>query len=72
LRKRFPPRGQDRAEAARWYRKAADQGHALAQYNLGLLYANGRGVAQDKAQARAWMQKAAAGYENAKKWLAEN
>ena len=33
------------AEAARWYRLAADQGHAGAQYNLGLMYANGRGCA---------------------------
>jgi uncharacterized protein len=62
---------QDYAEALHWYRKAADQGNALAQYNLGLLYQNGQGVPQDMAQSRAWMQKAAAaGDENAKKWLA--
>ena len=26
-----------------WYRKAADQGHAVAQYNLGVMYAKGQG-----------------------------
>ena len=30
----------------RWYRLAADQGYASAQYNLGLMYGNGRGVPQ--------------------------
>ena len=27
---------QDFGEAAKWYRKAAEQGDALAQFNLGL------------------------------------
>jgi TPR repeat protein len=35
---------QDYAEAARWYRLAADQEHAWAQYNLGVLYREGHGV----------------------------
>ena len=38
---------QDYAQAAAWYRKAADQGYAGAQYNLGVMYANGQGVPQD-------------------------
>lgn len=46
-------------EAAAWYRKAAEQGDADAQYNLGNLYAQGQGVAQDDAQAVAWYRKAA-------------
>ena len=50
---------QDYAEAMRWYRKAADQGNAVAQYNLGGLYENGRGVAQDYAEAMRWYRKAA-------------
>src|ERR1700722_7446061 len=29
---------RDFVQAADWYRKAADQGYALAQYKLGLLY----------------------------------
>ena len=37
----------------------ADQGRAAAQYNLGVIYQNGQGVAQDYSQARAWYQKAA-------------
>src|SRR5678810_3454 len=34
----------DFQQAMEWYRKAADQGHAAAQLNLGLMYASGRGV----------------------------
>jgi hypothetical protein len=37
--------------AARLYRLAADQGRAEAQYNLGVMHANGQGVAQDDAEA---------------------
>jgi len=48
------------SEAASWYRKAADKGNAAAQYNLGILYADGRGVLKDAAQASAWFSKAAA------------
>jgi len=36
---------EDDAEAARWFRLAAEQGNALAQYNLGFIYDSGRGVA---------------------------
>ena len=34
---------QNYAEAARWYRKAADQGNASAQLNLGVSYYDGQG-----------------------------
>ena len=44
---------------------AAGQGHAAAQFNLGLLYANGRGVEQDNVQAHMWFNLAAAGSEPA-------
>jgi TPR repeat protein len=50
---------QDYAEAARWYRKAADQGHAEAQFNLGVMYLDGQGVAQDYVQSHMWMNLAA-------------
>ena len=50
---------QDYAQAAAWFTKAAEQGLAQAQSNLGLMYANGQGVPQDDAQAVAWYQKAA-------------
>jgi len=42
-----------------WYRKAAEQGLALAQNNLGSMYANGIGIAKDEVQAVAWYRKAA-------------
>ena len=47
---------QDDAEAARWYRLAAEQGSGAAQFNLGLMYVNGRGVlfGQDYAEAARW------------------
>ncbi|WP_296820939.1 hypothetical protein [Thiobacillus sp.] len=35
---------QDLPAAAGWFRKAADQGHALAQFNMGIFYASGKGV----------------------------
>ena len=41
---------QDYAEAVTWYRKAAEQGDADAQYNLGVMYAKGQGVPQDYAR----------------------
>ena len=36
---------KDHAEAVKWYRKAAEQNLAVAQYNLGVCY-DGRGVAR--------------------------
>ena len=51
---------QDEQQAAQWYQKAANQGHAVAQYNLGVMYYNGLGVPQDDQQAKAWYQKALA------------
>ena len=50
---------QDAAEAVRWYRLAADQGHASAQYNLGLMYGDGQGVPQDNVEAHMWFNLAA-------------
>lgn len=42
---------QDYAEALRLFRQAAEKGYAPAQYNLGLCYELGRGVAVDARQA---------------------
>ena len=50
---------KDDAQAVAWYRKAAEQGNAGAQNNLGLMYKRGRGVAKDDVQAVAWSRKAA-------------
>jgi hypothetical protein len=41
------------------YRIAADQGYAMAQSNLGVMYEDGRGVAKDYAQAVLWYRRAA-------------
>ena len=46
-------------EAVKWYRKAAGQGHTLAQYNLGVMYRNGEGVPLDDREAVKWWRKAA-------------
>ena len=49
------------ATAAKFYLSAAEQWHAGAQYNLGLLYYDGQGVRQDLVQAFVWFDLAAAG-----------
>jgi hypothetical protein len=43
----------------KWYRKAAEQGLAAAQYNLGLMYSYGKGVPQDYAETHMWFNLAA-------------
>jgi len=62
---------QDYVAAARWYRKAADQGDAKAQIKLGVMYARGwvvtttgkiieyRNIRPDHAEAARWFRKAA-------------
>lgn len=47
------------ALAASWLRRAADQGHAEACYQLGRMYLDGRGVPLDGHEARSWLRKAA-------------
>ena len=57
---------KDYTQAVYWYRKAADQGEAIAQYNLGWCYEKGQGVTKDINQAVEWYRKAARqGYDNA-------
>ena len=47
-------------------RQAAEQGDATAQFNLGIMYANGRGVLKDDAEAVRWYRLAAEqGYADA-------
>jgi len=56
----------DDTKAVAWYRKAAERGEANAQYILGLMYLDGRGVPQDDRQAENWYRKAAEqGYASA-------
>ncbi len=49
-------------ESAKWYGKAAEQGHAYAQNSLGFMYATGDGVPQDYVQAHMWYDLAASRY----------
>ena len=46
-------------KAASWFRKAADQGMAHAQYALGQMYLNGEGVQQSVEEAVHWYNLAA-------------
>jgi len=50
----------DFAQAAALWRPLAEQGHANAQINLGVLYEHGYGVDQDLHSAAAWYRAAAA------------
>lgn len=42
-----------------WFKKAADQGYAHAQNDIGMMYYYGSGVAQDFNEAFIWFRKAA-------------
>jgi TPR repeat protein len=50
---------KDAVQAVRWFRKAAVQGYAAAQYNLGCMYFSGDGVQQNDCEAARWWQMAA-------------
>lgn len=41
------------------YKKAAEQGHAQAQFEVGFCYAKGMGVEEDRMKAYIWFKKAA-------------
>jgi TPR repeat protein len=51
---------QDYAQAAIWWKKAAEQGYPEAQNNLGVLYNSGRGIPQSYSEAYFWQNLAAA------------
>ena len=50
---------QGDTRAVEWYRKSAEQGNVTAQYNLGYMYHDGRGVSRDHAKAVEWYRKSA-------------
>ena len=51
---------QDYKAAAKWYRKATEQGDASAQFNLALMYYSGQGVLQDYVMAHMYFNISAA------------
>lgn len=50
---------QNEEEAVKWFYKAAEQGHAVAQFNLGGAYATGRGITKSNGDAVKWYRRAA-------------
>ena len=64
---------QDQKQAAYWYELAAQKGHAEAQFNLGRLYAAGKGgMPHDEEQALRWVRAAASqGYPPAQARLGD-
>lgn len=57
---------QDYKTAFSKYSKLAEQGNAVAQFDLGVLYLNGQGVQKDDKLAFSWLHKSAAqGYARA-------
>lgn len=48
----------DYAAAMELWTQAAEEGNDVAQFNIGLLYANGLGVEQSYVRAREWYRKA--------------
>jgi TPR repeat protein len=62
----------DAVRAAEWYRRAADRGHADAQYNLGFMYFLGEVVPSDSAVGLRWLRLAAdQGEESSYRLLAD-
>ena len=60
---------KDYVKAVEYFRKAAEQGHARAQFYLGYCYNAGQGVAKDYAEAVKWYRKAA---EQGDAWAQNN
>jgi hypothetical protein len=50
---------QDDTQAAQWFQKAAEQDHALAEFDLAIAYKWGRGVPKNSALYSQWLHKAA-------------
>ena len=51
--------GCSQAETIAEWRARAEQGDAIAQYNLGVMYTKGEGVPRDNGEAVRWFRKAA-------------
>jgi len=63
---------QDYATAMKEWRPLAEKGNDMAQFNLGLLFYDGKGTVQDYAEAAQWFERAAnQGYVKAQHNLGE-
>jgi len=63
---------KDYKQALMWFQKAAEQGHSIAQFNLGVMYDQREGVKEDLEQALIWYREAAMrGDADAQYYLAE-
>jgi len=61
---------KDHAEAAKWYRKAAEQNYVNPQFNLGMCYEEADAGTEDWAEVYKWLSLAAMqGHERAKKFM---
>ncbi|WP_420213756.1 tetratricopeptide repeat protein [Escherichia coli] len=61
----------DTRKAILWYKEAAEQGYAHAQYTLGLIYRNGSGINVNHYESQKWLKLAAKQhYKNAERLLA--
>ena len=57
-------------KAVRLYTKAAERGHVLAQFNLGVMYREGNGIPENSKRGLDWITKAAEqGYIDAQLYL---
>jgi TPR repeat protein len=54
-----PGGAADYGQAAAWFRRAADHGHAGAQSALGVMYLRGQGVSRSRIEAIKWLTLAA-------------
>ena len=62
---------QDNLLALDWYKKAGELGNAASMVSAGRMYALGRGVSPDGAEALRWLRRAAAlNYTDSYVWLA--
>ena len=57
---------QDYKAAAKWYRKAADQGDPLGQLRIARLFSQGEGGSKNLKEAEKWYLRSAS-YDYAKK-----
>ena len=59
-------------EAAKWFRRSANQGYPRSEYNMGMIYSRGEGVPKSMSESLRWYRKAAdQGYVRAQRKLGD-